>query len=56
MSNSTHLHSMESMSQGTSSGAIVTFLRRIQATLVALDANANPRLALETLMLDVPTT
>ena len=54
--NSDRRSELESMSQGTSSGAIVTFLRRIQATLVALDANANPRLALETLMLDVPTT
>ena len=54
--NSDRRSELESMSQGTSSGAIVTFLRRIQATLVALDANANPRLALETLMLDVPAT
>ena len=33
---------------------IVAFLRRIQETLVALDANANPRLALECLMLATP--
>ena len=33
---------------------IVAFVRRIQETLAALDANANPRLALEVLMLAVP--
>ncbi len=33
---------------------IVAFLRQVQETLAALDANANPRLALECLMLAVP--
>ncbi len=33
---------------------IVAFLRQLQETLAALDANANPRLALECLMLAVP--
>ncbi len=41
--------------EGISSVAIANLLRRIQSTLVALDANANPRLALECMMLDVPT-
>lgn len=36
------------------SAAIATLLRRIQTTLTALDANANPRLTLECMMLDVP--
>ena len=36
------------------SSAIVTLLRRIHSTLAALDANANPRLTLECMMLDVP--
>ena len=31
-----------------------TLLERIQATLAALDANANPRLALECMMMEVP--
>ena len=34
---------------------IVAFLGRIQETLAALDSNANPRLALESMMLAVPT-
>ena len=34
---------------------IVAFLRQVQETLAALDANANPRLALECLMLAVPS-
>ena len=37
-----------------STADIVAFVRRIQETLAALDANANPRLALEVLMLAVP--
>ena len=45
---------LESLAPNASSAAIVTFLRRLQETLTALDANANPRLALESLMLDVP--
>ncbi len=32
---------------------ITTFIRRLQTTLTALDANASPRLAMETLMLNV---
>ena len=39
-----------------STPAVVVFLRRIEETLTALDANANPRLALECLMLDVPAS
>ncbi len=41
---------------GAATAAIVAFLRRVQETLAALDANANPRLALECMMLAVPTT
>ncbi len=39
-----------------STADIVAFVRRIQETLAALDANANPRLALEVLMLAVPAS
>ena len=52
--NSDRQADLESIAPGVSATAIVRFLNRIQATLVALDANANPRLALESLMLDVP--
>lgn len=45
---------LASVAAGSSSAAIVRFLTRVQETLVALDANANPRLALESLMLDAP--
>ncbi len=37
------------------SAQIVRFIRRLLATLEALDRNASPRLALEVLMLDLPT-
>ena len=52
--NSDRRAELESIASSTSSPAIVRFLRRLQETLTALDANANPRLALESLMLDVP--
>ncbi len=52
--NSDRRDALDSMAAGTSSVATVRFLKRIQDTLVALDANVNPRLALESLMLDVP--
>ena len=45
---------LEAIAPSVPTPAIVMFLKRIQATLTALDANANPRLALESLMLDVP--
>ena len=45
---------LERFAAGIPSPAIVTLLRRIHSTLAALDANANPRLALERMMLDVP--
>ncbi len=52
--NSDRRADLESLAAATSSHLVVPFLRRIQETLAALDANANPRLALESLMLDVP--
>ena len=39
---------------GCTTGDIVQFLRSVQQTLVALDANVNPRLALECMMLAMP--
>ena len=51
----TDLHTeLTAQAEGLSTPAIAAFLRRLQETLVALDANANPRLALECLMLDAP--
>ena len=46
---------LESIAPGVASADVVAFLKRIQTTLAALDANANPRLALESMMLGVPT-
>ncbi|MDE2779238.1 MAG: hypothetical protein OXI91_06130 [Chloroflexota bacterium] len=37
-----------------STGQVVEYIKRINRTLEALDANANPRLTLETLMLGLP--
>ncbi len=45
---------LTAQANSVSTAGIVAFLRRIQETLIALDANANPRLALECLMLAVP--
>ena len=46
---------LEAMAPGVASADVVEFLKRIQTTLAALDANANPRLALENMMLGAPT-
>ena len=37
-----------------STAQVVAFIKRLNRTLEALDANANARLALETLMLGLP--
>ena len=47
---------LEQIAPSVASSAIVRFLKRTQTTLVALDANANPRLALESLMLEIPAS
>ena len=54
MQNADRIEELEQFAAGIPSSAIVTLLRRIHSTLAALDANANPRLALERMMLDVP--
>ena len=53
--NSDRERELAEQAQGVKATDIVRFLRRVQETLVALDSNANPRLALECLMLEVPT-
>ena len=45
---------LDSMAPRVASTDVVEFLKRIQATLEALDANVNPRLALESMMLGMP--
>ncbi len=52
--NTDRLDELAAQAEGVATGDIVAFLQRIQETLTALDANANPRLALECLMLAVP--
>ena len=52
--NADRIEELEQFAAGIPSSAIVALLRRIHSTLAALDANANPRLALECMMLDVP--
>ena len=46
---------LESIAPRVASSDIVEFLKRIQVTLEALDANVNPRLALESMMLGMPS-
>ena len=52
--NTDHRDDLTAQAGSMAAADIVGFLRRIQETLVALDANANPRLALECLMLATP--
>ena len=52
--NSDRAEELERQAAGADTVAIVAFLRSVQETLTALDANANPRLALECMMLAVP--
>ena len=49
-----HGDALAAMAAAADAAAVTAFLQRIQETLAALDANANPRLALECLMLDAP--
>lgn len=53
--NADRIEELERFAADIRSSAMVALLRRIHSTLAALDANANPRLALECMMLDVPT-
>ena len=53
--NSDRQDELATPAETTATADIVAFLRQVQETLTALDANANPRLALECLMLAVPT-
>ena len=52
--NTDRLAQLTGQAGAVSTADIVHFLRRIQETLAALDSNANPRLALECLMLAIP--
>ena len=52
--NSDRREELAARAEATATADIVAFLRQVQQTLTALDANANPRLALECLMLAVP--
>ena len=52
--NSDRRDELESFANCASTASIIGYLSRLQNTLVALDANANPRLAMESLMLDMP--
>ncbi len=49
--NSDHAEDLRAHAETLSVAQIASFLRRLLDTMAALDANANPRLALETLML-----
>ena len=57
-----HIHNddwmaeLTALADATETAGIVTLLGSIRETLTALDANVNPRLALECMMLAVPTT
>ena len=53
--NSDRAEEVSNHAEGLEGADIVGFLQRIQETLTALDANANPRLALECLMLELPS-
>ena len=52
--NADRRNELEAIAPRVASTDIVEFLKRIQTTLMALDANANPRLALESMMLGMP--
>ncbi len=52
--NSDRLARLEDLSRGYGKEEVVAFLHVLQGTLVALDQNANPRLALEVMMLNLP--
>lgn len=52
--NSDHLAPLRLQATRLSTGQVVAFIKRLNRTLEALDANANPRLTLEVLMLGLP--
>ena len=49
-----HLSALRLQATRLSTGQVVAFIKRLNRTLEALDANANPRLTLEVLMLGLP--
>ena len=51
--NTGYTRNLQEQANGLTSQAIAKFLRRLEATLAALDSNANPKLALETLMVNM---
>ena len=54
--NADRRNELETIAPSVASADIVEFLKRVQTTLAALDANANARLALESMMLGVPAS
>ena len=51
--NADHADVLRAHAETLTTAQIAAFIRRLLSTITALDANANPRLALETLMLNV---
>ena len=51
--NADYAQALHAQAEGLTAAQIAAFIRRLQATMSALDANASPRLALETLLLNV---
>ena len=51
--NADHADALRAHAETLTTAQVAAFIRRLLATISALDANANPRLALETLMLHV---
>ena len=52
--NSDHTDALKTQASGLSTAEIMQFINRIIQTLSNLDSNANPRLAMEVLMLNLP--
>ena len=52
--NADHAESLRRQASGLSTPQIVQFINRLMQTLGSLDSNANPRLAMEVLMLNLP--
>lgn len=53
LQNADHAPALRAHAAALTTPQITTYIRRLQTTLAALDANASPRLALETLLLNV---
>ena len=51
--NADHADALRAHAETLTTGQIAAFIRRLLDTMAALDANASPRLAMETLMLNV---